>query len=114
MGYHCDRCEHEWLPRTSGIDPLTCPKCKSAAWNQPKKASPALPYETFRDAIEAALLNAGTPLTWTEIRTTAKLPQAFPNNRWVRQLESHIGLQRRRDSHGIIQWSLGERAGAKA
>jgi hypothetical protein len=45
-------------------------------------------------------------MTWTEIRTAAKLPQALPNNQWVRRLESDISLIRERDKHGIIKWKL--------
>ena len=63
-------------------------------------------YEDFKSAIESTLREAGGPLTWTEIRTTAKLPQKFPNNQWVHQLEKDIGLQRKKDTHGIIHWSL--------
>ena len=62
-------------------------------------------YETFRDAIKSALKTRGM-LTWTEIRTLKKLPQLFPNNKWVRKLENDIGLKRNRDEHGIIKWSL--------
>ncbi|HEV2386478.1 MAG TPA: hypothetical protein VGS20_04405 [Candidatus Acidoferrales bacterium] len=65
-----------------------------------------LTYEVFRDKIQETLKQSG-PLTWTEIRTTAKLPEKFPNNRWVRQLERDIGLKRTKDSHGIIKWSIG-------
>jgi hypothetical protein len=64
-----------------------------------------LTYEEFRDKIRETLQNSGT-LTWTEIRTIAKLPQAFPNNKWVHRLESNIGLKRNKDTHGIIKWSL--------
>jgi hypothetical protein len=52
-------------------------------------------------------LKKSGPLTWTEIRTNAKLPEAFPNNRWVHRLEAEIGLKRNKDKHGIIKWSLG-------
>jgi hypothetical protein len=45
-------------------------------------------------------------MTWTEIRTAAKLPQMFPNNKWVRRLERDIGLKRNKDVHGIIRWQL--------
>ena len=65
-----------------------------------------LTYEDFRDKIREALKKSG-PLTWTEIRTTAKLPQAFPNNKWVHRLETDIGLKRDKDKHGIIKWSVG-------
>lgn len=62
-------------------------------------------YEDFRTQIEQTLRAAGD-LTWTELRTAAKLPQAFPNNQWVHRLEKDIGLERKRDAHGIIHWRL--------
>lgn len=63
-------------------------------------------YEDFRAKVKRALRSADGDLTWTEIRTTAGLPQMFPNNKWVHQLEKDIGLQRHRDAHGIIRWRL--------
>ena len=63
-------------------------------------------YDTFKETIRETLQSSPQPLTWTEIRTIAKLPQAVPNNQWVRKLETDIKLQRRRDNHGIIYWSL--------
>ena len=36
-------------------------------------------YEDFKRAIQKTLREASGPLTWTEIRTRAKLPQKFPN-----------------------------------
>ena len=106
MGYRCERCGHEWTPRGDGTrEPRLCPKCKSVRWDQPKKSAAMTSYGDFRDAIWKTL--AGTPpLTWTEIRTTARLPQLFPNNQWVRRLEADIGLERRKDAQGIIHWSL--------
>jgi len=44
LGYRCERCRHEWVPR--GVDtaakkpppePRVCPKCKSPYWNKPRK-----------------------------------------------------------------------------
>jgi DNA-directed RNA polymerase subunit M/transcription elongation factor TFIIS len=32
----CTRCGHQWQPRQEDV-PETCPKCKSALWNKPKK-----------------------------------------------------------------------------
>ncbi|MBE0657591.1 MAG: hypothetical protein IH602_07860 [Bryobacteraceae bacterium] len=64
-----------------------------------------LTYEVFRDAVRGILADAGR-LTWTEIRTAAKLPQRLPNNQWVRRLEADISLRREKDVHGIIIWSL--------
>ena len=63
-------------------------------------------YEDFRAKVIAALLRAGKPLTWTEIRTVAGLPQLFPNNQWVHRLEKDAALIRRRESNGIIHWLL--------
>jgi hypothetical protein len=65
-------------------------------------------YDTFKETIRETLRSSPQPLTWTEIRTIAKLPQAVPNNQWVRKLETDIKLQRKRDNHGIIYWSLNQ------
>lgn len=65
-----------------------------------------LTYEEFRDKIRETLQNMNS-ITWTEIRTIARLPQAFPNNKWVHRLEIDISLKRNKDSNGIIKWSLG-------
>jgi hypothetical protein len=106
MGLRCDRCGHEWIPR-AGIEdePRVCPKCHSPYWNQPRKKA-RMTYEAFRDKIVGALMPAGKPLTWTEVRTVAGLPQLFPNNQWVHRLEKDAGLIRRRESDGIIHWLL--------
>lgn len=108
MGYRCDRCRHEWVPRPGAIEePRVCPGCHSRLWNQPEK-KPRISYEDFRDKIAGVLRKAGKPLTWTEVRTEATLPQAFPNNQWVRRMEADIGLTRRREKDGIIHWELKE------
>jgi hypothetical protein len=104
MGYRCERCCHEWVPRDTAQEPSVCPKCKSPYWNRPrKKPASMLTYEDFRDKIKQTLKKSG-PLTWTEIRTIAKLPEKFPNNQWVRRLEIEIGLKREKDSAGIFKW----------
>ena len=107
MGYRCERCTHEWIPRDLEQEPSVCPKCKSPYWNRPrKKAASMLTYEEFRDKIRETLKQSG-PLTWTEIRTIAKLPEKFPNNKWVHRLEADISLKRNKDAHAIIKWKLG-------
>ena len=63
-------------------------------------------YDDFQTKIVETLREAHRPLTWTEIRTAAGLPQLFPNNQWVRRLEKDIGLQRTRDRGGIIHWQI--------
>jgi len=109
MGYRCERCSHEWIPRDIEQEPSVCPKCKSPYWNRPRKAAAAamMTYEDFRAKIELELRKAKAPLTWTEIRTRAQLPQKFPNNQWVHRMEKDIRLERKKDSNGIIQWQLG-------
>lgn len=63
-------------------------------------------YEEFRDRIKAVLESSKEVLTWTEIRTSAKLSQKFPNNQWVRRMDIDINLIREKDKNGIIHWSL--------
>ena len=36
MGYRCERCDHEWLPRDKTQEPRVCPKCKSPYWDIPR------------------------------------------------------------------------------
>ncbi len=108
MGYRCERCGHEWVPRDSDGEPRVCPKCKSPYWNRPRKS--ATSYEDFRDKIVATLRAANAPMTWTDIRTRAALPQMFPNNNWVHRMEKDVGLHRQRDQHGVIHWQLTDAA----
>jgi hypothetical protein len=114
MGYRCDRCDHEWIPRGGDLDaePKVCPKCKSPYWNQPRKNARPMTYEEFRDRVRTVLTDAGRGLTWTEVRTLGKFPQAFPNNQWVRRLEGDIHLDRVRSQHGILHWQLGSEGSA--
>lgn len=108
MGYRCERCAHEWVPR-GGVEeePRVCPKCRSPWWSKPRKAM--MPYDEFKEKIIQVLNDAGRPLTWTEVRTIARLPQAFPNNQWVHRLEQDAGLYRQRNPSGIISWELRKR-----
>ena len=112
MGFKCDRCNHEWIPRGDGEqEPKACPQCKSPYWNSPRKNAPPMSYESFRDTVRDVLVRAGRGLTWTEVRTEAKLPQALPNNQWVRRMEVDIRLMRQRDSRGILLWAIAEPTG---
>jgi hypothetical protein len=106
MGYRCERCEYEWIPRgETDTEPKVCARCKSPYWNRARKSAPATTYEHFRARVRKALEQAGRPLTWTEVRTAARLPQALPNNKWVRTMETDIGLRREKNK-GVIHWSL--------
>jgi predicted Zn-ribbon and HTH transcriptional regulator len=103
MGYRCERCGHEWVPRGEvDIEPRVCPKCKSPYWDRARKMT----YEEFKDKIENVLKSADRPLTWTEVRTRAQLVQMFPKNQWVHRMEQDIKLVRHRDSDNVIQWQL--------
>lgn len=104
MGFRCERCNHEWISKGKR-EPKICPKCKRVDWDKPRKVPSLLTYEVFRDKIQKVLKKTNM-LTWTEIRTMAKLPQTFPNNKWVHKLETDIGLKRIKDNHGIIRWNL--------
>ena len=104
-GYRCERCGHEWVPRAADREPRVCPRCKSPYWDRPRRSSEEdMTYEEFRDRIEHALSASKGPLTWTQIRDFLKLPQKFPNNRWVRRLETDIGLTRQKRG-GVTLWS---------
>lgn len=106
MGFRCELCAHEWIPRGSiEEEPRVCPACHSALWANPQKKQ-RMSYEDFKSKIVAVLKEAAGPLTWTEVRTKAALPQAFPNNQWVRRMEADAGLTRQRGSDGIIHWQL--------
>ncbi len=35
-GFKCERCGHEWAPRTKE-QPRVCPKCHSPYWDKPRK-----------------------------------------------------------------------------
>lgn len=106
MGFRCERCQHEWIPRGGAEDePRVCPACHSPSWNQPEKKQ-RMSYNDFKSRISRVLRDAAKSMTWTEIRTIAALPQAFPNNQWVHRMEGDIGLLRMRESDGVIYWSL--------
>jgi hypothetical protein len=105
MGFRCDRCGHEWIPRNTAGEPRVCPKCHSPWWNRPVQRA-NMDYDEFKSKIIDTLASAGKPLTWTEVRTVARLPQLFPNNQWVHRLEKDAGLIRRRESDGTIHWLL--------
>lgn len=107
MGYKCERCGHEWLRRDHNREPKVCPKCKSPYWDKPRRDLLPMSYEEFRDRVKTVLASAvGEQMTWTEIRTKARLPQRWPNNQWVHRMDKDIGLMREKDKNGIIRWKI--------
>ncbi len=33
----CQRCDHVWVPHATTVKPTTCPKCRSAYWDRPRR-----------------------------------------------------------------------------
>lgn len=66
-----------------------------------------LSYEEFKLRIEKQLKEQPEGLTWSEIKENENLPQKYPNNKWVRQLEQDINL-RREKIKGKMIWKLSE------
>lgn len=62
-------------------------------------------YEEFKNHIKKILVEAGKPLTWSEIKTIGNFKQKFPNNLWVRKMEENIGLIREKIK-GKMHWKL--------
>lgn len=62
-------------------------------------------YEVFKSKIINLLKENTTGLTWTNIQKILDLPQAVPNNKWVRRLENETGLRREKDD-GDTFWFL--------
>jgi DNA-directed RNA polymerase subunit RPC12/RpoP len=40
LGFECERCEHQWVPRQKKESPTVCPTCKSPYWDKPKPKKP--------------------------------------------------------------------------
>jgi len=38
IGFRCERCGHEWVPKSINKEPKVCPKCKSPYWNTKRRA----------------------------------------------------------------------------
>jgi len=73
MGYRCERCNHEWIPRDVEQEPSVCPKCKSPYWESSTEG-PCRRYDDVRGFSSED--RGGTPkakasATWTELRTLA-------------------------------------------
>jgi predicted Zn-ribbon and HTH transcriptional regulator len=46
MGYRCERCGYEWVPRSTTEVPRVCSRCKSPYWNRPRqKRAEAVPKD---------------------------------------------------------------------
>lgn len=45
--WKCERCGHDWLPRTDE-EPKFCPACKSPYWNTPRKDAKELDRDLRR------------------------------------------------------------------
>jgi len=54
-------------------------------------------YDEFRDIIKETLEKNPKGLAWKEIKRLGNLQQKVPNNKWVRQLEKDIRLERKEE-----------------
>lgn len=61
-------------------------------------------YEDFKNSIKSILERHPSGLTWTQIRDKLNFSQKYPNNQWVRRLESDIGLKRIKAGRDLF-WS---------
>jgi hypothetical protein len=56
MGFKCERCSHEWVPRNeSNGEPRVCPKCHSPWWDKPAKPTADITEAEIADVVEAIL-----------------------------------------------------------
>ena len=63
-------------------------------------------FEEFKTTIEKSLIKHPKGLTWKELKTLADLPYVTPCPTWVAQLESDIGLIRKRRKGNALIWEL--------
>ena len=63
-----------------------------------------LTYAQFRDQVKKTLEYQDNGMTWSQIREKLGLDQVVPNNKWVRQLEKDIGLERVKQNDNVILW----------
>lgn len=50
----CNQCGGVWIRRNQGVLPCMCPKCKSVAWNQPKRPKRKIkPYSEWRGGVSS-------------------------------------------------------------
>ena len=64
-----------------------------------------LTYNEFKNKLVELLNTRDSGFTWQEIRKTLNMEQVVPNNKWVSQLETEIGLKRRKEGT-ITYWYL--------
>lgn len=65
-----------------------------------------LTYDQFKEQVKKALEYQDNGMTWTQIRERLGLDQVVPNNKWVRQLEKDIGLERVKQKDNVILWRI--------
>jgi hypothetical protein len=63
-------------------------------------------YDEFKTTLQRHLKKHPAGATWQELRDTLKLPYNRPCPEWTKQLETDIGLVRRKGSGRALQWAL--------
>lgn len=59
--YQCQRCGHEWMPRTPNY-PKICPKCKSVYWDRPPNKPNAGGLEKWANLLLRSLFPTAGPI----------------------------------------------------
>ena len=63
-------------------------------------------YEDFKNKVKDVLQSAPEGLAWVDIKSRAGFKQKVPNNKWVRKMETDIGLIREHDKKLGLVWRL--------
>ena len=63
-------------------------------------------YEEFRDKIKNHLDTSDEGATWGELKERLELPYETPCYSWISQLESDIGLVRKKKKGNALLWEL--------
>ena len=66
-------------------------------------------YVEYKNAIEWELRRSSGGLTWAQLQARLGLPYDRPCPTWTRQLESEIGLERKKGAGRSLLWQLRKR-----
>lgn len=66
-------------------------------------------YLEFKTTIQFALKKKRSGATWSELKTSLRLPYMRPCPEWTRRMESEVGLTRRKGRGRELIWSLENR-----
>jgi hypothetical protein len=100
----------EGMELVDSVDPEKTSLIFKPGENQPKPKrrviSTKLTYDQFKTKVKQTLQYQDNGMTWTQIRDKLGLDQVVPNNKWVRQLEKDIGLERVKQKDNQVVWRV--------